>query len=143
MGNVHRIAGLRISRVTPTVRDDDNDFWTPRESLPDLEPADDKLRRMKSHIFSADSIALTHESAIDDVFDPAKREENKSSVGRATVYVSNMMLMVISPPVGLGMLMLNILGGENLRTTLHMVALTGMATALASTSGGAWLSVIV
>ncbi len=142
MGNVHRIAGLRISRVTPTVEADD-DFWTPRESLPDLEPAEDKLRRMKSHIFSADSIALTHDSAMEDVFDPSKRDENKSTTARATVYVSNMMLMVLSPPVGLGMLMLNILGGENLRTTLHMVALTGMATALASTAGGAWLASLV
>jgi len=142
MGNVHRIAGLRISRVAPTVEEDD-DFWTPRESLPDLEPAEDKLRRMKSHIFRADSIALTHDSAMEDVFDPAMREENKSTMARATVYVTNMMLMVLSPPVGAGMLMLNILGGENLRTTLHLVALTGMATALAGTSGGAWLSLLV
>ena len=144
MGNVHRIAGLKISRVAPTVRDaDDHDFWSPRDALPDLEPPEDRLRRLKRQIFSADSIMLTHSSAMEDVFEPAKREEAKSPVARATVYTSNMLLMVLSPPVGLGMLILNILGGENLRTTLHMIALTGMAMALASTSGGAWLNAIL
>lgn len=142
MGNVHRIAGLRISRV-PATHDDDHDFWAPKDALPDLEPPEDRLRRLKEQIFSADSITLTHKSAMEDVFDPALRAEHNSAVARATVYVSNMMLMVLAPPVGLAMLLMNILGGENLRTTLHLVALTGMASALASTSNADWLNAIL
>ena len=143
MGTVHRIAGLKISRVAPMPQAEDQEFWTPRESLPDLEPPEDRLKRFKNQIFSSDSIALTHGSAVDDVFDPARRDEHGSSVARATVYVSNMVLMLMAPPIGLGMLLLNILGGENLRTTLHLVALAGMATALASSTDATWLNVIL
>lgn len=127
---VHRIAGLRISRVNPSAE-------SSRELLPDLAPPEERLREAKSHIFSADAISLSHGSAMEDVFDPAKRAEHTDFTARATVYVMNLTIMIFALPVGLALLFLNILGGENLRTTAHVMALTGLFSALAMANPGA------
>lgn len=142
MGKVHRIAGLRISRIAAEL---DQYMIAPqgRELLPELEPAEERLRRERSHIFTADAITLSHDSAMDDVFEPNLREEHKDFVARMTVYVINAIVMVFALPVGLALLCLNILGGENLRTTAHVLALTGLFMALSETDGGArFLSLI-
>lgn len=136
MGKVHRIAGLRISRIAPTVEAIDG-MPHGRELLPDLEPAEERLRRQKSHIFSADAITLSHSSAMEDVFEPSKRAEHHDLTARMTVYVMNAIVMVFALPVGLMLLLLNIVGGENLRTTAHVMALTGLFMALAATEEGA------
>ncbi len=141
MSKIHRIAGLRISRIQPVLADalDGKEFWTPRESLPELEPAEDRLRRLKNHIFASDNITLTHSSAVEDVFIPNQREEHNNLTARLTVYIMNMIVIVMVLPVGLALLFFNILGGENLRTTAHTIALTGMGMALSSTENGARL----
>ena len=137
MSKIHRIAGLRISRVDPVYMSaDPNETWEPKDALPELEPPEDRLRRSKAHIFASDTISLTHSSAMEDVFAPREREEHKDLTARATVYVMNMIVMVMALPVGLALLAFNILGGENLRTTAHVIALTGMATALSQTPEG-------
>lgn len=130
MSKIHRVAGLRISRVAPRAR-------ASHESLPDLAPPEERLRRAKSAIFSSDSIALSHGSAIDDIFDPNRRDEHRDATARVTVYVLNLIVMVFALPVGLALLCLNILGGENLRTTAHVLALTGLFLALAAADAGA------
>ena len=132
MTKVHRIAGLRISRVSPAADS--------RNLLPDLEPPEERLRREKNTIFSSDSITLSHSSAIEDVFEPSLREEHNDITARATVYVLNLIVMVFAMPVGLALLCLNILGGENLRTTAHVLALTGMFMALSSANAGTVVS---
>lgn len=104
-----------------------------RDLLPDLEPPEERLRREKSHIFLADSIQLSHDSAMDDVFEPSLRDEHKDLTARATVYVLNLIVMVFALPVGLGLLFFNIIGGENLRTTAHIMGLTGLFVALSET----------
>ncbi|NNF91434.1 MAG: hypothetical protein HKM96_08615, partial [Boseongicola sp.] len=93
----------------------------------------------KTHIFSSDTIALSHESAIEDVFDPNMREEHNDFTARMTVYVLNTTVMVFALPVGLALLCMNILGGENLRTTAHVMALTGVFMVLSTTEEGARL----
>ena len=131
MSRIHRIAGLRISRVTAN---------EPRsELLPELEPPEEKLRREKSHIFLSDSISLSHDSAMEDVFDPSLRDEQNDVIARSTVYVINLTVMVFALPVGLALLCLNILGGANLRTTSHIMALTGMFMALSESDHGSQL----
>ncbi len=133
MSKVHRIAGLRISRVhTPCTA-----VGSSRDLLPDLEPPEERLRHDRSHIFSSDAITLSHSSAMEDVFDPALREEHQDLTARLTVYVLNMTIMIFALPVGLALLFLNILGGENLRTTAHVMALTGMFMALSQMEGAA------
>lgn len=114
MKSIHKIAGLKISRIAA------------RETLPDLAPPEERLQREKSHIFSADAISLSQNSAMEDVFEPCRREEHRDLTARLTVYVMNLIVIVFSVPVGVGLLVMNILGGENLRTTAHAVALTGM-----------------
>ena len=137
MTRIHRIAGLKISRVSakPSLVEPLDDFWTAKDALPELEPPEDRLRRNTRSIFASDTITLTHSSAMDDVFDPERRAENKSWVARATVYVMNLIVIVIALPVGLALLFFNIFFGENLRTTAHVIALTGMAMALSQTPG--------
>ncbi len=127
MSQVHRIAGLRISRVASVP--------SSHALLPDLEPPEERLRQAKSTIFSADSIALSHGSAMEDVFEPKMREEHVDITARATVYVMNMIVIVLSLPVGLALLCMNILGGENLRTTAHVIALLGLFSALGGMDG--------
>ena len=72
---------------------------------------------------------------MEDIFDPQKRPENKHVIARLTVYVMNLIVMVMALPVGVALLVFNILFGENLRTTAHVIALTGMAMALATMPG--------
>ena len=136
MTKVHRIAGLKISRVQPMLEENFDTGWTPRDALPDLEPPEDRLRQSKRLIFASDSISLTHGSAMEDIFEPSQREEHKDLTARATVYTMNMIVIVMALPVGLALLIFNILCGENLRTTAHVIALTGMATALSQTPEG-------
>ena len=139
MTKVHRIAGLKISRVVSA-------FDEPaqgRDLLPDLEPAEERLRRHKSHIFSSDTIALSHDSAVEDVFEPNMRAEHRDLTARMTVYVMNAIVIVFALPLGLALLCLNILGGENLRTTAHAMALTGLFMALSGTVEGARLLAMI
>lgn len=126
MSGIHRIAGLRISRVNSR----------PAKVLPDLEPPEDRLRKQKSHIFMSDTISLSQDSAMEDQFNPHQRAEQNDVVARATVYVLNLCVMVFALPVGLALLCLNILGGANLRTTAHVMALTGLFVVLSTTEQG-------
>lgn len=133
MSGIHRIAGLKISRVESQTSS------VVRQQLPDLEPPEERLQREKQSIFLSDSICLSHDSALDDVFDPNLREEQQDFVARATVYVLNLCVMVFALPVGLALLCLNILGGANLRTTAHVMALTGLFMVLSNTEQGSAL----
>lgn len=117
----------------------EGDFVPGREVLPELEPAEERLRRHKSHIFGSENISLSQKSAMEDVFEPSQRAEHQDFTARMTVYVMNATVMVFALPVGLALLCLNILGGENLRTTAHALALTGLFMALAATDEGARL----
>ena len=132
MAKSHRIAGLRISRVAPvaTAEDPLEDFWSPKDALPDLEPPEDRLRNMKSQIFASESILLSHGTVVHSDDDPAFHVEEATTSTRLTVYVMNMIVLVMALPVGLALLFYNIMFGENLRTTAHAIALTGMAIAL-------------
>lgn len=126
----HRIAGLRISRVQSR----------PAANLPDLEPPEEpetRLQRERRSIFMSDTISLSQDSAMEDQFDPNQRAEQGDMVARATVYVLNLCVMVFALPVGLALLCLNILGGANLRTTAHVMALTGLFMVLSTTDQGA------
>ncbi len=128
MAKVHKVAGLKISRVRPTT--------THHKSLPTLAPPEERLRNQRSHIFSADAIALSHASKMQDVFEPEQQTEHQDTVARLTVYALNLTVMVFALPIGLALLFLNILGGENLRTTAHVMALTGLFSALSAANGG-------
>ncbi len=110
-------------------------------SFPDLEPARVHRRKRASQTLSrtlerSPKIELTRDSAIDEAVTPEARQEPESMVARLTVYTLNTILMVIAFPVGLMMLLFNIVGGENLRTTAHVLALTGTAIGLSMTPLG-------
>ena len=75
---------------------------------------------------------LKHDSARDESMDFRRRAERRDPVARLTVYALNGVILLAFFPVGFALLIFNILGGENLRTTAHTMALTGMGTALAT-----------
>ncbi|MCV6593216.1 MAG: hypothetical protein OIF48_09720 [Silicimonas sp.] len=66
-----------------------------------------------------------------DVLEPVLRAEHQDVVARLTVYVVNLIVITFAAPVGMVLLLFNILGGENLRTSAHALALTGTFLALA------------
>ncbi|MEM7752834.1 MAG: hypothetical protein AAF230_05420, partial [Pseudomonadota bacterium] len=68
--------------------------------------------------------------------DPSQRAERDDLTARLTVYALNLSIMVFTVPVGMALLLMNILGGENLRTTAHVMALTGLFSALAAANPG-------
>jgi hypothetical protein len=105
-----------------------------REALrfPELVPVEIVLQENRRALFPCDAIELTQGSAQDETTNPSERTEADDLTARLTVYVLNTILLVLAFPVGFGMLIFNILGGENLRTTAHVMALTGMGTALAN-----------
>ena len=111
-------------------------------AFPDLEPAAAARRRKRtSRVISksmemSPRIELTHDSALDEEITPSRREEPQSEIARLTVYVLNAIVMVIAFPIGMAVLMFNIIGGENLRFTAHAIALSGMAVALLMTDLG-------
>ncbi len=58
------------------------------------------------------------------------RPETKDACAFLTVYALNAAIMLFAFPVGFGLLVFNILGGENLRTTAHVMGLTGFLMTL-------------
>ncbi len=103
----------------------------PRSALlPALAPADPPAQRTAPVV----GLTVPSKAVRDEETRFSLREETRSPVACLTVYVLNAILLVIAFPIGFGMLVFNILGGENLRTTAHVIALTGFAIAL---TGGA------
>lgn len=129
MSKSRRIAGLKVSRVAPTSA-------PVHRSLPHLAPPEERLRTHKRQIFSSDEISLSHASLHDDALGLAVRPERKDQIARVTVYTLNLTVMVFAVPAGLVLLLMNILMGENLRTTAHVMALTGLFSALAAANPG-------
>lgn len=117
-----------------------------RNRLPDLAPADEggfwSAINLGERLEST-GIQLSNGAAVDEPTDFREREETRSSTARLTVYALNGAVMLFAFPVGFGLLIFNILGGENLRTTAHAMALTGMAVGLATTELGASVLTLV
>jgi hypothetical protein len=103
-----------------------------RRAFPDLVPADaatgagsdSHFNRIKAEIASQ-----FHEIRENPAADNA--------LSRLAVYSLNAVLLIVAFPVGFAMLMFNLLVGENLRTTIHVLALTGLAVTLAQTETAA------
>ncbi len=96
------------------------------DRLPDLTPAESR-RPLWSRL-----IAFSHNSIQEETTDFRARPEAGDPIARLTVYVLNAAIILFVFPVGLATLIFNILGGENLRTTAHVMALTGLGMALAA-----------
>jgi hypothetical protein len=101
--------------------------------LPELEPAEPAPAPVQRKPLVA--IDMHSDAVKDEATRPAEREETKSEVAKLTVYALNGILMLMAFPIGFALLVFNILGGENLRTTAHAIALTGLGTALSAATG--------
>ena len=110
---------------------------SPLARLPELTPAGPAAEAEPGAAAMAKlRIEFTSEAIKDEETDFTRREESHDETARLTVYALNGILLFMAFPVGMGMLVFNILGGENLRTTAHMIALTGMGMALSMTHTG-------
>ncbi len=97
-----------------------------RDLFPELEPAE-----------LSDPAHRTALEQDENVFVP---EQDCDSVpARLAVYALNASVILFALPVGLALLALNVAVGENMRTTAHAMALTGLFVALGSTEQGALL----
>lgn len=100
--------------------------------LPELEPAEcateaDKARSREDRTLR---IEFSKDAIKEEPTDFRDREESHDPMARLTVYAMNAAILLFAFPIGFGLLIFNILGGENLRTTAHAMALTGMVMAL-------------
>lgn len=105
--------------------------------LPDLAPARRGAGGARSILPSG--IRFSQASAIDEPTEFDRRAEAHDPVARLTVYALTSAVMLFCFPLGFALLIFNILGGENLRTTAHAVALTGLGMALTTAGYAATL----
>lgn len=98
-----------------------------KERFPSLAPAStDAL----AHKTEAQMRHVTSSNICEESTDFRERSEARDPCAVLTVYAINAMVMIFAFPLGFALLVFNILGGENLRTTSHVMGLTGLATAL-------------
>jgi hypothetical protein len=104
-----------------------------RTAFPELEPAD--CGRSPSGL--SRRINLIGAKLASQFQEIRENPDTDNALSRLTVYALNAVLLVLAFPVGFGMLMFNLLVGENLRTTIHVLALTGLAVTLSQTETAA------
>ncbi|MGO4915393.1 hypothetical protein [Pseudogemmobacter sp. W21_MBD1_M6] len=114
-------------QVSPSIMDL---MATPREPRP-IQTYND-FNRIRAALYSnVDIIPPKNSDMSDQMAVPASYEDRRGTLAtRLTVYTINATLMVIAFPIGFGVLMFNILGGENLRATAHAMSITGTAIGL-------------
>ncbi|MEM6824347.1 MAG: hypothetical protein AAF566_04485 [Pseudomonadota bacterium] len=96
------------------------------ERLPPLSPADTSQGGWSAAL----PLCLVSDGASDESTNFRDREEAGDPFAFLTVYALNTAVLLFAFPVGMALLVFNILGGENLRTTAHVMGLTGLASAL-------------
>jgi hypothetical protein len=105
----------------------------PSQIFPDLEPA--------ARAGFGDRIAAAWNKMLDavteDLASALEDPKNNTTASCLTVYAMNGILLIFAFPVGFAMLILNVVGGENLRTTAQILALTGLAMVLSHAEAGA------
>jgi ABC-type sugar transport system permease subunit len=104
-----------------------------RTAFPELEPAD--AGRTTSGLSRRISgIRFKLATQFNEIRD---NPDTDNALSRLAVYTLNAVLLILAFPVGFAMLMFNVLVGENLRTTIHVLALTGLAVTLSQTETAA------
>ncbi len=105
------------------------------EIFPELEPAEGTGASRRRTSTFAEALQEMRAQFLEVLENP----DATNPLARLLVYSLNLVLLILAFPVGFAMLILNILGGANLRTTVHVLALTGVAIALVNTEAGARL----
>jgi hypothetical protein len=102
-----------------------------RRAFPELAPAESGTRAAAGHLsrVRGESLAQAREVLADPAADNA--------LSRLSVYALCAFLLILAFPVGFAMLIFNLLAGENLRLTLHVVALSGLVVLLVRTETAA------
>lgn len=95
--------------------------------LPDLAPANIPDAPPARGLFARTAIALQRYVRIDTERLIATRPEASDPMGRLLVYTLTTALLFLAFPVGFALLIYNILGGEDLRATSAVIALTGVS----------------
>ncbi|MEM0945854.1 MAG: hypothetical protein AAGK37_00495 [Pseudomonadota bacterium] len=81
-------------------------------------------------LFEGLGLRLEQGSIREEPTDFRDRPERRDPIACLTVYAMSAAVMVFFFPLGFALMIFNILGGENLRTTSHVLALTGFGMTL-------------
>lgn len=108
-----------------------------RDALPRPQVQPPRAKPTMTDLLARHGIRLVSASTAHDRLGVANRPEADDIIARITVYAMNLSVLVFVFPLGLALLIFNVIGGENLRTTAHAMALTGMAMGLSMTDVGA------
>ena len=95
--------------------------------LPDLAPANSPEAPPARGAVARAAIAAQRYVRIDTSRLIATRPEASDPKGRLLVYTLTTALLVLAFPVGFALLIYNILGGEDLRATSGVIAVTGVS----------------
>ena len=97
--------------------------------LPDLEPPAPSWTEKLVRIWRG----LGRRTVQDEPIDFRDRPERGDLVACLTVYAITASVGLVCLPVGLALVVFNLLGGENFRTTAHVTALTGLGASVSLT----------
>lgn len=122
-----------LDEVAPDVTSEPDMPNRATERFPELMPAERTLREERSLIFPSGAIELRGKIVQDESTNPTERAEAYDLTARLTVYVFNLIILIAAFPVGFALLVYNILGGENVRTTAHVLSLTGLGSVIMQT----------
>lgn len=110
------------------VRGDRHRHKAHHPALPDLAPAETcgAVDNRRSHL------ARVRDTIATQFAELRSNPDARNPLARLTVYALNAVLLILAFPVGFALLLVNVLLGENLRFTVHVLALTGLAVSLSS-----------
>jgi len=98
--------------------------------LPPLAPPEPQPGQPKAPPAPDPTFEFSSDSIMQESTNFRDRRETNDAYARLTVYALTTIVLIFAFPVGFALLIFNILGGENLRTTSHALALTGLGLAL-------------
>ena len=109
-----------------------------RMIFPELEPANIPTAPRRRRVWTRALMRIRTQTSRLRLTPKSLRPEARDPKARALVYILNATLLFLAFPVGFGLLIFNVLRGENLPLTAHVMAATGvvMISAELLRSGG-------
>lgn len=98
-----------------------------QRAFPELLPADPGAARAPGHLTRIRREIVTQAREL------RANPSADNALSRLAVYLLNALLLILAFPVGFALLMFNLLAGENLKITLQVLGITGLAMILSQT----------
>ena len=102
----------------------------------DIEDGEERLRRSRAEIFDASLLTTAQETE-------SRPREEIGRIEQISVYLMTVTIMLLWFPVGIAMLIYNVLRGENLNATARAMAVTSVGIGLTSLAGSGALQALI